>query len=364
MRIIFAGGGTGGHIYPAIAVAEEILNRQPDADILFISGTKEIERKIITDAGFSMKTLSVIGMPRKLSPVLIRFIFELGKSIMKSRKYLRDFDPSVVMATGGYVSAPPVIAARRLGIPVVIQEQNSYPGFTTRKLGRFADVICLGFGDAKKYFGKNAEIKVTGNPVRGMIGSADRGISAESFGLDPEIKTLLVFGGSQGSRAINGVFSEIAEKCAEKGFQVIWQTGENEFESMAKYNGSCNGRIRVLPYIGNMSAAYAASDLAVTRAGALTIAELTACGLPAVFIPLPSAAANHQEHNAVSLMNAGAAVMIKEKDLTPELLAKEIFGILASDDRRKEMSIASENCGNKDAAGVIAGMLLDRYAGN
>ena len=332
MRVMFAGGGTGGHIYPALAVAREIMNRRPEVEILFIAGTRGIESKIFSDAGFDVKTIPVTGLPRKVSPSLIPFAWKLVMSIAQSRRCLKGFRPSVIMATGGYVSGPPIIAAYMMGIPVVIQEQNSFPGITNRKLGRFAEIVFLGFRDAVKYFEGKAETMVTGNPVRNGIEIGEREASAIKFNLDPELKTILVFGGSQGSHAINIVLREVIEQVAQMKIQILWQTGRKEFEENRRFDGMSDGRVRILPYIDDMVSAYSAADMVVSRAGAMTVAEITACGLPAVLIPLPTAAENHQEYNARSLVSSGSAVMIVEKDLTPDVLLQEITRIISSED--------------------------------
>ncbi|MFC1607536.1 undecaprenyldiphospho-muramoylpentapeptide beta-N-acetylglucosaminyltransferase [Candidatus Latescibacterota bacterium] len=364
MKIVFAGGGTGGHIYPALAVADEIRYLKPETEVLFLSGRRGIERKIVADSGYTVSTLPVTGLPRKLSPAMVGFAWRLGVSIILSRRELRKFRPSVVMATGGYVSGPPLIAAWSLGVPTVIQEQNSFPGITNRKLGRFADMIFLGFSDAVKYFSSDNETLVTGNPIRNAVYSGNREEAARFYSFDPLLKTVLIFGGSQGSAAINGAVAGSVEILAQKGYQVLWQTGEREFESRKNYNGCCDGRIRVVAYINEMKHAYAAADIVVARAGAMSIAEITACGLPAVFIPLPTAAENHQEYNAQSLVDAGAASMILERELKSSGLEMVITDIIDSDDRLAMMSEASKALGKRDAARNIAGIILDRYGCN
>lgn len=361
MRLAFAAGGTGGHVYPALAVAQEILKRRPQAEIRFIGGNRGIERKIVGASGFPVETIPAAGMPRSLSPAIIPFFWKFAVSIIMSRGILRKFRPSLLLATGGYVSGAPVLAARTLGIPVAMQEQNSFPGIVNRKFARWADLAFLGFEDARKYFPSGMDSFVTGNPVRSEIGTADRVRAAQSFGLDPARRTVLVFGGSQGARAINQAMSGAAERIAGEDTQVIWQTGDREFESWRVYDARAEGRVRVLPYIAAMADAYAASDLVIARAGAISIAELTACGLPGIFIPLPTAAENHQEFNARSLERAGAAVVILERDLTPALLAETTLGIIDSGERLRAMSEASRRMGKKDAAARIADIILERY---
>jgi UDP-N-acetylglucosamine--N-acetylmuramyl-(pentapeptide) pyrophosphoryl-undecaprenol N-acetylglucosamine transferase len=358
---MFACGGTGGHIYPALAVADELKRLDADTDIMFIAGSKGMERSIIERAGYTMETLPVIGLPRTASLRLIPFVWLLGISVVKARSGIVRFKPSVVMATGGYVSAPPVIAAHILGVPVVMQEQNSYPGIVTRRFAKFADTVFLGFDEAKGYINGKAEMLTTGNPVRNVIGDVDRSSAAKSFSLDPSLRTILVFGGSQGARAINKVVADTLISFKVNGIQVIWQTGKLDYE---KYSRLDCKQVRVLAYIDNMSQAYGASDLAITRAGAMTIAELSACGLPAVFIPLPTAAANHQEHNARSLVSRGAASMIIQKELTAGRLWENVAGILNNTETLGNMCKTMKTVSRTNAAEVIARRLIDRFGHN
>ena len=358
MKVVFTAGGTGGHLYPAIAVAEELTAMNGNIDILFIGGDREVERAIIGKTGFRSEPLSVIGMPRNLSPRIATFLWKLGRASLKSRTILKREKPSCLLATGGYVSGPPVLAARSLGIPVCLQEQNSYPGIATRQLARFADTVFLGFSDAAKYL-PHATVMMTGNPVRRGIDRGDRKTGAASFGFSPSVKTVFALGGSLGARAVNETVAAIATGIAEQGYQLIWQTGAAEYDRWKTHE--VPGRIRVLPYLDNMAQAYAATDLVISRAGAMTLAELTICGLPSILVPLPSAAANHQEHNARSLEHAGAAVVIVQKNLTPDLLKAEVFAILSGDVKRRAMAEASQGMGNRESARVIAGHLLETY---
>jgi len=360
MRIVFAGGGTGGHIYPALAIAGSLKEKVKDIEIVYIAGSKSMERDIVGKAGLRVETLPVVGMPRKLSPALIGFSWKLGVSIVKSINVLRRLKPKAVVATGGYVSGPPLIAAKMLGIPALIQEQNSYPGITNRKLGRYADMIFLGFSEAAKYFPANVETIHTGNPVRNSVGAGERTASAKVFGLDPEKKTVLVFGGSQGARAINTVVAEIAKALATQGIQLIWQSGKNEFDQYSAFDDPTRG-IRVLPYIEDMASAYGASDMVVARAGAMSISEITTCGLPVIFVPLPTAAGNHQEFNARSLVDAGAATMILQRDLSGESLLKEIETLLHDAPLLNERAAASKKYARENAAENIADIIAEKY---
>jgi UDP-N-acetylglucosamine--N-acetylmuramyl-(pentapeptide) pyrophosphoryl-undecaprenol N-acetylglucosamine transferase len=361
MTVAFTAGGTGGHIYPAIAVAEELKRMDPEIDIRFISGTREIERTIIENAGYPLQTISVIGMPRSLSPRLAVFAVKLGTAAIRSFRILREMKPSCLLATGGYVSGPPVLAAYILGIPVLLQEQNSYPGIATRRLAKFSDVVFLGFADAGQYFGKASRI-LTGNPVRRGIEKTSRNEGASAFGLDPAKKTALVFGGSQGAHMVNKAISSIVDDIVSAGYQLIWQTGAGEYEQWSGL--SRQGSIAITPYIDKMNCAYAVSDIVIARAGAMTIAELNQCGLPSILVPLPTAAENHQEYNARSLETVGAARVILERDLTPETLKSELFGLLENDSVRETMSSSSRKLGGGDAARMIAEYIFNNCSEN
>jgi UDP-N-acetylglucosamine--N-acetylmuramyl-(pentapeptide) pyrophosphoryl-undecaprenol N-acetylglucosamine transferase len=361
VRILFTGGGTGGHLYPAIAVAREIEARRPETKIMFIIGNRDIEKQIIGNAGYSFDTVPVAGLPRKLTPKIVTFIIKLKLSVMKSMMILRKFKPSVILATGGYVSGPPVIAGRLMRIPVCIQEQNSFPGITTKKLARFSDTVFLGFKDAGRFFSRNVKTIVTGNPVRAELLDTITEDSSAEFGLDPDLKTVLIVGGSQGSAMMNAGMSEIAGELADNDIQILWQTGAGEFGTWEHLSDYSAEKIKIVPYLDNMGAAYSAADVIVSRAGAMAVAEIAACGIPAIFIPLATAAENHQEYNASSLVSKGAAVMITEKEFMPEKLKSEIMGILNDPEKCADMKEKLSHFGRTDAAGVIAETIIEQY---
>ncbi len=362
MRVLFAGGGTGGHIYPALAVAEAVKRQDPNAAFLFIAGTRGVEQRIYRNAGYEVETVTVTGMPRRPSFGFVTFIIRLGESTWKAAGVIRRFRPAVTVATGGYVAGPPIIASGMAGVPVAIQEQNSFPGITSRYLARFADIAFLGFPEAAYRLPGVRETLVTGNPVRRGITGGNRAAAAVTFGLDPGRAVVLIIGGSQGARAVNRAVGGVLDAVIATGAQVLWQTGEGEFETWRDRDGMGNGAVRVLPYLDDMADAYALADAAVARAGAMTLAELTACGVPAVLVPLPTAAANHQEANARSLVDAGAARMILERDLTPETLAASVTAIIGDADTRKTMSDAARELGRPEAADTIACELIARYS--
>ena len=360
MKVIFAGGGTGGHIYPAIAVADELKTRVPDCEILFIGGTRGIERKIAGASGYTVKTVEIMGMPRKPSPAFLPFTVKLGKSIMQCRGYIREFKPSVVISTGGYVSGPAVLAALTLRTSIAMIEGNAYPGITNRAIARFADVVFLGVEDTIRHLPKLRDAIMTGIPVRKGIDSGDSGEAAKMYGFDPKAPALLIFGGSQGSRAINNAVSEAVGDIAAAGIQVLWQTGHKSHEEYRCYESYS---VRVVPYIERMELAYALADLVISRAGMMSIAEMTACGLPGILIPLPTAAENHQERNAQALADAGAAEMIRERDLKGAKLARRVIDLMNSTSLAV-MADASKRLGNIRASSLIVDTLISRFGVN
>lgn len=357
---MLAGGGTGGHIYPAIAVADELKMRVPDCEILFIGGTRGIERKIVNASGYTVKTVEIMGMPRRPSPAFLPFTVKLGKSIMKCRGYIKQFKPSVVISTGGYVSGPAVLAALSLRTPIAMIEGNAYPGITNRAIARFADIVFLGVEETFKHLPALKEAIITGIPVRKGIDSADRFEAADVYSFDPAVRTLLIFGGSQGSRAINKAVSAAVKDIADSGIQVLWQTGHAGHEEFRLLESDT---VRIVPYIERMELAYALADLVIARAGMMSIAEMTACGLPGILIPLPTAAENHQERNARALAEAGAAEMILERDLDGAGLARRVTELM-NGDSLAGMAGASKRLGNNKAASMIVDALISRLGVN
>jgi len=328
---------------------------------MFLAGMKPMEQSIIERSGYEMVPVPSMGLPRVLSPKLAVFAWKLAAGISVSRRHLKRFQPDVVIATGGYVSAPTLLAARMMHIPSVIQEQNSYPGIVSRKLGRFADAAFLGFAEAAQWFGKTTETIVTGNPVRGGIGSVSRDDASRQFSLEPTRKTVLVCGGSQGARAINGAVAGMVERLAASRIQVIWQTGAADYETYRRFDGYGDGSVRVTAFIENMIGTYAAADVVVGRAGAMTIAEIAVAGLPSVLIPLPHSAGNHQLHNARALENTGAAVVIEESALDAETLERLVRTVIEDNTVAEAMKAAAANFAKPAAVVRIADELNSRY---
>ncbi|MBI5190096.1 MAG: UDP-N-acetylmuramate--L-alanine ligase [Nitrospirae bacterium] len=351
-RLVIAGGGTGGHLYPGIAVAREV--EKSGGDVMFIGTDNGIEARVLPREGFSLTTIRAgkfkgMGMLDKM-----RTIAMMPSGVNDSAKALYSFDPDAVLGVGGYASFPAIVAARLLGRPVVIQEQNAYPGLTNRLLGRFADKVALGFGEGGRFFPGGSAV-VTGNPIREELLTTDRDVSLKVFGLDEGRLTVLVFGGSAGAHRINtGVAASLTRLGQFRDrVQFIHQTGERDLE-MVKVAYEAHGfKAAVMPFIYDMAAAYACADLAVCRSGALTLAEITALGKPAILVPYPHAANDHQVVNARALEKAGAAMVVLDHEATGETLSVFIVGLLNSPKSLADMAAKSRGLGRPDAAAKV-----------
>jgi UDP-N-acetylglucosamine--N-acetylmuramyl-(pentapeptide) pyrophosphoryl-undecaprenol N-acetylglucosamine transferase len=365
LRVLMAGGGTGGHAFPAIAIADEIRRRRPDAQVRFVGTRRGVEMRAVPRAGYPMEVVPVIGLRRALSLDLLRFPFILAAGLIRAFRTVRRFRPAVVVCTGGYVSGPAGVAAWMQSIPVVVQEQNSFPGLTTRLLSRIAAQVHVTFPESRQYLGGTGE--VSGNPTRAEIGSVGQPEARTRMGLRPDLPTLLVFGGSQGSHAINLTVAQALPALLEgRRLQVLWQTGHLDFEAASEQARPFGDFVTVRAFIDDMAAALGAADLAACRAGASSIADLARAGLPAVFVPLPTAAADHQTKNARTLVNAGAARMIPQRDLDGHQLSQAVKDLLNDPVRRRDMSDRMRAFGVPDAAARIvdaierAGLLRER----
>ncbi|ACF13301.1 UDP-N-acetylglucosamine--N-acetylmuramyl-(pentapeptide) pyrophosphoryl-undecaprenol N-acetylglucosamine transferase [Chloroherpeton thalassium ATCC 35110] len=355
MKLIFAGGGTGGHVFPAIAIAQEILRTQQNAEIQFVGTERGIEATAVPKQGFPMHLIPVAGVKRGFSP---KELFEnlkvpmrLQRSLSACHDILQREKPNVVIGTGGFVSGPIVWEAQSKKIPTLIQEQNSMPGVTTRLLSLRASEVHLSFEESKTYIRRTNGVFVTGNPTRQF--QSHRPAQAKAFfSLDSTRKTLLVFGGSLGARSINQAIESNLEEWLEK-FNLIWQTGKLDFADIATRIGS-RKNLWYNAFIDQMDMAYAAADLAVCRAGASTLAEITHLGKPSVLVPYPYAAANHQFYNAKSLADNHAALLIENKDIGLETSKTEIMSLLQNESRLKQMSENSLKLGKPHATRIIA----------
>lgn len=358
-KFIFAGGGTGGHIYPAIAIASGLKRKYPDSDILFIGTGKQLEKDIVEEAGFPLKIIHAKGFERKLSIDTLRSLHQLILGAADSIKILKEEKPDLVIGTGGYTAGPVVFFASLMGIPCAIHEQNVIPGVTNKILSQFAKKIFISFPESANYFPKNKVI-LAGNPVRPEITKGTRREALEKFGLSPNMPTVLSFGGSQGAMSLNNaIYYVIKTLIKSKEFQLIHVTGKNNYSKIMqslmddKIDLGSASHIVIKPYINDMENAYAAADLIISRAGALTIAELSACGKPAILIPLPSAANRHQDFNAALMEKNGAAIVIYEKDLTGEKLYKSICNIIFDKECLLKMSASSKKLARSNALDTI-----------
>ncbi|MGN1419000.1 MAG: undecaprenyldiphospho-muramoylpentapeptide beta-N-acetylglucosaminyltransferase [Acutalibacteraceae bacterium] len=340
MKVVFAAGGTGGHINPALAVAGEIRERYPDAQILFVGTKEKMESKLVPQAGFDFATIEISGFYRQLNFENIKrnisTVFKLARSSSQAKKILLDFKPDVVVGFGGYVSAPVLRMAAKLKIPTAIHEQNAFPGITNKALAKKVDRVMLTTDAAEKYLKPKNPVTVTGLPVRGEMLCADRDISRAQLGVSDDQTLVLSMGGSLGAQAINdAMVSLISEYHKDKKLYFLHAMGQYGLwvpDKLREKGVDCEkeSNVEIRQYINDMDVCMSAADLVICRAGASTISELQALGKASVLIPSPNVAENHQYHNAMALVNNGAAKLIEEKDLTEEKM-KEVFSSLISD---------------------------------
>ena len=316
LKFILSGGGTGGHIYPAIAIANELKKRFPEAEFLFVGAKDKMEMQKVPQAGYAIKGLWIAGLQRKLTLQNALFPIKLLSSLWESRKILKSFKPDVVIGTGGFASGPLLNVANSLNIPTLIQEQNSYPGITNKLLSKKAAKICVAYENLERFFPKEKMI-LTGNPVRQDLidVSSKREEAITFFKLDPKKKTLLVLGGSLGARRINQLIEKELQGLLSQKVQIIWQCGKLYLEDYSKYNSS---QVQVVAFIERMDLVYAAVDVVISRAGASSVSELCIVGKPVIFIPSPNVAEDHQTKNAQAIVDKKGAIMIKESALEDE----------------------------------------------
>lgn len=355
MRVIISGGGTGGHIYPAIAIANELKAIDPTTDILFVGAEGKMEMEKVPRAGYRIVGLPVVGIKRELSAENLAFPFKLGRSLLQARKIVRDFQPNVVVGVGGYASGPVLLAASMSGIPTLIQEQNSYAGLTNKVLSRWAKRICVAYPGMDTFFSGN-KIKLTGNPVRKDIQFADQQLKAgqQLFGLDVNRPTLLIIGGSQGARTINESIEQGLSRFIDTGIQVVWQTGTSFIERARKaVEMAGSSLIKPYDFIYDMDKAYAVADAVVSRAGALSVSELCLVGRAAILVPFPQAAEDHQTKNAMSLVNHQAALLVKDQNARKELVTAAL-SLLNNPVQRQQLSQHIKELAKPNAAIEIA----------
>ncbi|WP_420321754.1 undecaprenyldiphospho-muramoylpentapeptide beta-N-acetylglucosaminyltransferase [Flagellimonas sp.] len=312
-RFILSGGGTGGHIYPAIAIANELKKRRPESEFLFVGAKDKMEMEKVPQAGYKIEGLWISGLQRKLTLKNLMFPFKLISSLLRARNIVKKFRPDVVIGTGGFASGPLLKIAASKGIPCVLQEQNSYAGITNKLLASKAKTICVAYDGMEKFFPQEKIIK-TGNPVRSDLVNlkVDRTEAIQFFGLNPEKRTVLVIGGSLGARRINQLIEKELGFFKENAIQLVWQCGKLYREDYKKYNAEI---VKVKAFLNKMDYAYAAADIIISRAGAGSVSELCLVGKPVIFIPSPNVAEDHQTKNALALVEKEAAILLKENEL-------------------------------------------------
>lgn len=338
LKFIISGGGTGGHIYPAIAIANELKIRFPKAEFLFVGAKGKMEMQKVPQAGYKIEGLWIAGLQRKLTADNLLFPIKLISSLLKAKTIISNFKPDVVIGTGGFASGPLMQVAAIAGIPTVIQEQNSYPGITNKILAKRAKVICVAYENLERFFNKN-KVVLTGNPVRQDLLKVreNRDEAIKFYNLDPSKKTIVVLGGSLGARRINQLIASEAVNFAAQGVQIIWQCGKLYWEDYKQYNE--NTDIQVIAFVERMDLLYAAADIIISRAGASSVSELALAGKPTIFIPSPNVAEDHQTKNALAIVEKQGAILIKESELETRF-SQELTNLIG--DRNLQIKI-SEN---------------------
>ncbi len=355
-RILIAAGGTGGHVYPAIAIADAIKNENADSEILFIGTKDHMEWKAVPKAGYKIKSVWISGFHRRLTLKNMLFPLKLVTSIVQSFGIVSSFKPQVMVSCGGYAAGPVGWVAGKRGVNVVIQEQNSFPGVTNRMLAKFASRIFTAFKEAAKYLPSD-KIVESGNPTRNTLDKVEKKVGLNSFNFDDSKPVLMVLGGSGGARSINEAVKENLDKLS--GLQVIWQCGSRYIDALMKeVDLENNKNIRLTAFIDNMPEAYAAADLIVSRAGASSCSEFMMTGKPSVLIPSPNVAGDHQTQNAQSMVDAGASELLKDIDAV-NALPELVHSLIKNQEKLKEMNKAALRLGKPDAAKMIAKEILE-----
>jgi UDP-N-acetylglucosamine--N-acetylmuramyl-(pentapeptide) pyrophosphoryl-undecaprenol N-acetylglucosamine transferase len=355
MHIVIAGGGTGGHLFPGIAIAEEFLRRDDKAEVIFIGTKKGIESRLLGPLGYELREIDIEGVKGRGLKALVRGVYQIPLSMWQSRRILKKFGPHIVIGVGGYASGPAVLTAHFMNILTVIAEQNAVPGITNRILGKFTNKIFVTYTQTQKYFPQDKVI-LSGNPVRAAF-AAGRSKAKEK----KDFWQLLIFGGSQGAEAINKAVINMLPQLQnmKNKVRVVHQTGARQFEKVKKTYKQFGIQVKVLPFIVDMAGAYAAADLIICRAGATSLAEITAAGKAAILIPYPWAANDHQTKNAQAMAKASAAVVIKENELTSSKLFGVVKNLLNNEKKLEDMKEKSAQLGNINAAGNIVDACME-----
>ena len=364
VRVLLTGGGTGGHIYPALSMMKAIKEKYPDATFLYIGTPDGLEAKIVPAANVDFKSVRVSGIRRSLSLENIKTAYRFLTSIGASKKYIKAFNPDIVIGTGGYVCGPVVYGAAKLKYKTLIHEQNSLPGITNKFLARYVDKILICFDEAKKYFPADKVI-LTGNPRASEVASTLR-LGKTALGLNSRKKTVLISGGSRGARPINEAFISMVEKYEKANFQVVFVTGEVHYDTIVGQIETAQQlkNVKILPFIADMPKFLVSIDLFVGRSGATFLSEITALGVASILIPSPYVAENHQEFNARSVTEHGGGTLILERDLTGEVLFDEIERLLNDDACLMSMRNATKKLGIPDASARILSVIDELISGD
>ena len=353
-RILISGGGTGGHIYPALAIANAWMEKHPDSEILFVGAQGKMEMQKVPEAGYTIKGLPVAGLQRKLTLANLSFPIKLWRSLRMASRIVKEFNPHLVVGVGGYASGPVLYAAQNKGIPTLLQEQNSYAGLTNKLLAKKAAKICVAYPEMERFFPKE-KLKLTGNPVRkdllDLAGKREQGIQV--FGLDPTRKTILVLGGSLGARTLNQAMLKHMVDLEKEGYQVLWQSGKFYFKDMELALEKAElTHIHLREFIREMDLAYAAADVIVSRAGALSVSELCLVGKPVIFIPSPNVAEDHQTKNANACVKQGAAVLLADAEAVAKF-KESIDELLQQEEKAQALATAIKKLAMPDAANAL-----------
>lgn len=356
LRILIAAGGTGGHVFPAIAIADEIKKVNLNAEFLFVGTKGKIEARVVFQRGYAFANIWISGFHRSFRMDNLLFPIKVVVSLVQSFFLIRKFQPNVVIGTGGYVCGPVLLIASMLGVPTIIHESNSYPGVTTRLLSTRTTKIFTAFDATTRWLKRKDNVELIGTPTRNVLGTISQEHGIRFFNLDPSKKTVLIFGGSLGATSINQAVREMIHELTDAGIQFIWQTGKSDTTLVDEMKTKKNTWVGI--FIDKMEYAFAAADVVVCRAGATTLAELTRLGKAAILVPYPHAAADHQTFNARSLVDVGAAIMITDENVKM-MLKGEVISLLGDDKKRQHMSEACLKLGKPNAGSEIAHRILD-----
>lgn len=366
IRVVISGGGTGGHIFPALSIANRLRELNSETEILFVGAEGRMEMNKVPEAGYKIVALPIAGLQRKLSLSNLKLPYKVIKSIAEARRIIREFRPDIAVGVGGYASAPLLWAAQRMGVPTLIQEQNGFAGLTNKILGKKADCICVAYSGMERFFPAE-RIVMTGNPIRSAMRPATPQMKEEGlkfYRLSPERKHLLIIGGSLGSGTLNrSVMKWISDGCpGGENLEVLWQCGKYYKKSVDEFmrkaeaeglGGKALAGVRAMDFIGRMDLAYAVADAVVSRSGASSVSELCACGKAAIFVPSPNVAEDHQTHNAMALVNRGAGMIVKDAD-APEKLMATACTLLEEPQKIKDMEANALKLALPNAAQSIA----------